>query len=113
MVQLGLRNSGPVRIAAVVVQAVAQLLSIRMHIRIRVVTVSAIRWSTIAIRIKIRAGWFALDLRRLEHDVGTIEPGKRADLQLLDCADEREIAYEYAGAGPQMVVLGGRVAFER
>jgi imidazolonepropionase len=50
---------------------------------------------------------------RLEHEVGTIEPGKRADLQILDGADERELAYEIAGAGPEMVMAGGEVIVAR
>lgn len=45
----------------------------------------------------------------LEHEVGSIQSGKRADLQLLDSADERELAFEFAGAGPELVILGGRV----
>jgi imidazolonepropionase len=43
----------------------------------------------------------------LAHEVGSIEAGKRADLQLWDCTDERELAHEVAGPGPRLVVLGG------
>ena len=39
-----------------------------------------------------------------EDETGSIEIGKRADLQLLDTPDERELACEFAGAGPRMVV---------
>lgn len=46
---------------------------------------------------------------QLHHTTGSIEPGKRADLQLLDCADERELGFDIAGAGPPLVIAGGRV----
>ncbi|MHC5024174.1 MAG: amidohydrolase family protein, partial [Planctomycetota bacterium] len=49
----------------------------------------------------------------LQASRGSIEPGKRADLQLLDVTDERELGYEFATAGPCLVVLGGRVVHER
>lgn len=44
---------------------------------------------------------------RLESEVGSLEPGKRADLQVLECHDERELAYEFATSGPRLVMLGG------
>jgi imidazolonepropionase len=47
----------------------------------------------------------------LQDRVGTIEAGKRADLQVLDCTDHRELAYEFAGPGPRLVVGGGQVLF--
>jgi imidazolonepropionase len=50
---------------------------------------------------------------RLEDEVGSIEPGKRADIQLLDCTDERELGYEVASAGPRLVVIGGDIVYSR
>ena len=49
----------------------------------------------------------------LQDRIGSIEPGKRADLQLLDAADERELGFELATAGPLLVVLGGQLAHAR
>jgi imidazolonepropionase len=46
----------------------------------------------------------------LEGDVGSIEPGKRADLQLLPTRDERSLAYEYAHPGPDEVWIAGQPA---
>ncbi len=45
----------------------------------------------------------------LQDELGSIEPGKRADLQLLAARDERELAYELATAGPRLVVVGGKI----
>ena len=45
----------------------------------------------------------------LQGEVGSIEPGKRADLQLMDFTDERELGYEFATAGPQLVLCAGQV----
>lgn len=41
-------------------------------------------------------------------EVGSIEPGKRADLQLLATADERTLAYEYGNPGPDAVWIAGQ-----
>jgi imidazolonepropionase len=49
----------------------------------------------------------------LQHSVGSIEVGKRADLQLLDATDERELAYEFGGPGPLVVVINGEVVHLR
>jgi imidazolonepropionase len=49
----------------------------------------------------------------LEHETGSIEPGKRADLQLLDGPDERELAYELAAPGPRWLMIGGRIVHRR
>jgi len=46
-------------------------------------------------------------------ETGSIEIGKRADLQLLDVTDEREIAYEFATPGPQLVMIGGHLVHRR
>ncbi len=46
----------------------------------------------------------------LQDTVGSLEVGKRADLQLFDIADEREIAYEFATAGPRLTIIDGVVA---
>ena len=45
----------------------------------------------------------------LQGAVGSIEPGKRADLQLMDFTDERELGYEFATAGPRLILCGGQV----
>jgi imidazolonepropionase len=49
----------------------------------------------------------------LQQTVGSIEVGKRADLQLLDAMDERELAYEFAGPGPLVVMVNGEVVHLR
>lgn len=49
----------------------------------------------------------------LQNDVGSIQPQMRANVQLLDCEDERELAYEFAGAGPQLVIINGKVVHQR
>ncbi len=46
---------------------------------------------------------------KLQDELGSIEPGKRADLQLLDCFDERELAYEFATPGPSLMIINGQV----
>jgi len=43
----------------------------------------------------------------LQHEVGSLEPGKRADIQILDCEDERELAHEFGGTGPAAMIIGG------
>jgi len=49
----------------------------------------------------------------IEDQTGSIEVGKRADLQLLDGSDERELAFEFAAAGPLVVILGGQIVHTR
>ena len=49
----------------------------------------------------------------LQSQLGTIELGKRADLQLLDAADERELGLEFAGAGPLLTIVAGQVVHRR
>jgi imidazolonepropionase len=46
-------------------------------------------------------------------DVGRIEPGRPADLVLLDAPDWRHLAYHLAGDVVAAVVRGGSVAFRR
>ncbi len=50
---------------------------------------------------------------RMQDLVGSIEVGKRGDLQLVDASDERELAFEIAGPGPLAVVLGGEIVHLR
>ena len=45
----------------------------------------------------------------LQGEVGSIEPGKRADLQLMDFTDERELGYEFATPGPRLLLCAGQV----
>jgi imidazolonepropionase len=49
----------------------------------------------------------------LEDEIGSIEVGRRADLQLLDCADERELAFEFATAGPLVMIVDGQIVHTR
>ena len=44
----------------------------------------------------------------LQDEVGSLEIGKRADILLLDTADERTLGVEIAGPGPVAVMLKGR-----
>ena len=44
----------------------------------------------------------------LADQVGSVEIGKRADVQLLATDDERTLAYEYANPGPEALWMGGR-----
>lgn len=53
------------------------------------------------------ATWNAACLLDLQDEVGSLEPGKRADIQLLDARDERSLALETAGPGPKGVMLEG------
>jgi imidazolonepropionase len=49
----------------------------------------------------------------LQDMVGSIEVGKRADVQLLDAQDERELGFELAGAGPLVVIAKGEIVHLR
>jgi imidazolonepropionase len=49
----------------------------------------------------------------LQDELGSIETGKRADLQLLDCRDHRELSCEFAGPGPRLVLAGGQVVHRK
>ncbi len=55
------------------------------------------------------ATWNAACVLRLDHEVGSLAPGKRADVQMLDCTDERELGFELGTPGPKMVIIGGRI----
>jgi imidazolonepropionase len=57
--------------------------------------------------------WNSACVLRLQDKMGSIEVGKRADVQLLDATDERELGYEIAGAGPLVVVVGGEIVHLR
>jgi imidazolonepropionase len=46
-------------------------------------------------------------------ETGTLEPGKRADFVLHDCADYRELAYFFGVEHAHAVYVGGRRAFAR
>lgn len=59
------------------------------------------------------ATWNAAGVLGLQDVVGQLAPGMRADVQMLDAEDERELAYEVAGPGPLLVILGGRIVASR
>lgn len=50
---------------------------------------------------------------RLDDEVGSLEPGKRADIQILDATDERELAFEVAAPGPRVVIVDGHLILDR
>jgi imidazolonepropionase len=54
----------------------------------------------------------AFSLNRGDH-LGTLEPGKRADFVVHDCADYRELAYFFGVEHAHAVYVGGRPAFAR
>ncbi|HTR03337.1 MAG TPA: amidohydrolase family protein, partial [Thermoanaerobaculia bacterium] len=45
--------------------------------------------------------------------IGSLEPGKRADLVLLDAPDDRHLVYHWGVNLAAAVVVGGRVAWSR
>ena len=45
----------------------------------------------------------------LQDRVGSLEVGKQADLQLLDCEDERDVAWHIAAGGPLLVAIKGEI----
>ncbi|MBC8201561.1 MAG: imidazolonepropionase [Planctomycetes bacterium] len=45
----------------------------------------------------------------LQNKVGRIEVGMQADLQLLDCEDERDLAWHVAAGGPLLVSIKGDI----
>jgi imidazolonepropionase len=46
------------------------------------------------------------------NDLGTIEPGKQADLVLLRHRDERQIGYEFGGRHVDSVICNGKIVFD-
>jgi len=46
---------------------------------------------------------------RLQDRIGSIEVGKQADIQLLDCYDERELAWHVAAGSPLLVAIQGEI----
>ena len=59
------------------------------------------------------ATWNAACVLGVQDMVGSLAPGKRADLQMLDAEDERELAHELGGPGPLLVILGGQIVASR
>lgn len=57
--------------------------------------------------------WNAACVLGLQFDTASLEPGKRADVQMLSATDERELAYEVSGPGPDWVVVGGEIVRSR
>ncbi|TVQ55115.1 MAG: imidazolonepropionase [Phycisphaerales bacterium] len=49
----------------------------------------------------------------IQDEVGSIQPDRRANLQMWDFTDERELPYEFATPGPLWTMLNGRIAHER
>jgi imidazolonepropionase len=45
----------------------------------------------------------------LQDRVGRIKKGLRGDVQLLDCCDERELAWQICGGGPLLVSIHGKI----
>ena len=45
----------------------------------------------------------------LQGEVGRIKTGFSGDIQLLDCGDERELAWQVCGGGPLLVSIGGEI----
>lgn len=45
----------------------------------------------------------------LQDKVGRIKVGFRGDIQLLDCEDERELAWQICGGGPLLVSIDGEI----
>jgi len=61
----------------------------------------------------IAATYNAACVLKLEGEVGSIAPGMRANLQMLDCADERDLGFEFASSGPLLTMLNGKIMNDR
>ena len=46
-------------------------------------------------------------------EIGSLEPGKRADFVIHDCRDYREIAYFFGAPSVEAVYVDGRAVWER
>jgi len=57
--------------------------------------------------------WNPACLLGLDDRLGSIEPGKIANIQILDAHDERELGNEFATAGPLIIILGGQIVQAR
>ena len=47
------------------------------------------------------------------HEIGSLEPGKYADLVIHDCEDYRELAYFFGVEPARQVFIGGELVYER
>ncbi len=45
----------------------------------------------------------------LQNSIGSIEVGKQADIQLLDCYDERELPWQISAGSPLLVAIRGEI----
>ena len=61
-----------------------------------------------AIKAATIGGAMALDV---QDSVGSIEPGKKADILLFDVPDYRYIPYNYAVNNLKMVIKGGKIVY--
>jgi imidazolonepropionase len=55
----------------------------------------------------------AAECCRLGHLTGTLEPGKRADFCVQDCADWRELGYFFGVEHAHATYVEGRAAYRR
>jgi len=53
------------------------------------------------------ATWNAAAVLGLETEIGSLEIGKRADIQVLDERDSRSIAWEFGSVPPPIILLEG------
>lgn len=49
----------------------------------------------------------------LQDEIGSLEEGKRADVQLLECRDERELGFDGGLPCPRCVIIDGRIVSTR